>query len=383
MRIKQHKYLTNGISIVLGFRLMSMLTIIPFFAIYALNLKFGNSFYTGLALGIFGLTQSVLQIPFGMLSDKFGYKKLMIIGLIILIAGLLLAGFAANAYWLIIARAIQGSGAIVTVGYSWVSAVTTGKERDTSLTKLAAVIAAFTMFSYIIGPLLHIVLNVRYMFVFSAFLIFICLLWVIFGTQKVENRAELNQSKNKNKTKGKSTFTWNTISRSLLLTINNLLMMAFFFIAPIMLKGKLETNEMWYIYTPAILIAIASLKLFSRVALNGHAKAILNIQFIALAAGFYLIYLNIISLIFIGTVLIMMGSFTISAIVPTLLNKSFGDGERGKSNGLMVSLQYFGSFLGAAITGILWNHSAFAAFTFTIITSIVGLILLNRIKNLA
>ncbi len=378
--MQQNKYLTIGISTVLGFRLMSMLIIIPFFAIYALNLKFGNSFFTGLALGIFGLTQSVLQIPFGMLSDKFGYKKMMIVGLIILIIGLLLAGFAPNAYWLIIARAVQGSGAIVTVGYSWVSAVTTGEERDNSLTKLAAVIAAFTMISYIVGPLLHIVLNVRYMFVFSACLIFICLLWVLLGTKKVENRSEIVL--NKKSTKTKSTFTWDTISRSLLLTVNNLLMMAFFFIAPLMLKGKLKTNEMWYIYTPAILIAIASLKLFSRIALLGHAKLILNTQFGALALGFYLIYLNNIYLIFIGTILIMMGSFTISAIVPTLLNKGFKDGERGKSNGLMVSLQYFGSFLGAAITGALWNHSSLAAFIFTIITSLVGLILLNRIKNI-
>jgi MFS family permease len=69
------RQLANILSVTLGMRLFSMLIIIPFLSVYALNLEGGAPWLTGYALGIFGLTQAVLQIPFGMLSDRIGYKR--------------------------------------------------------------------------------------------------------------------------------------------------------------------------------------------------------------------------------------------------------------------------------------------------------------------
>ncbi len=371
---KNIKYLTHVISITLGLRLFSMSIIIPFLSAYAMNLKGGSPSLTGYALGIFGLTQAVLQIPFGALSDKIGYKKVMLAGLVMLIAGLLTAAYAKSIYGLIFARALQGSGAIVTVGYSWLSSVAGDAERDKILTKLGALMATFTMLSYVLGPLVHIFLNVSQMFVFSAILIVGCFFWVMFGTRQVNPvlRKETMQ-----KHKEKTVFTLDHLTKSLLLTFNNLLMMAFFFMLPLLLEGHLETNQMWIVLSPSILIAIGALPFFSRRAVKGNPQRVLTLLFLLLGTGFLLIYFRTVVTIVAGTIFLMMGVFSISSIVPMLVNRKIDNQQRGKGNGLMVSLQYFGSFLGAAVTGRLWSLGAGITFCFTGAITLAGIALIN------
>jgi len=370
---KTFRYLTSVLSITLGMRLFSMSIIIPFLSVYALNLKGGAPWLTGYALGIFGLTQAVLQIPFGALSDRIGYKKVMVAGLLMLIAGLLTAAYAPSVYWLIFARALQGSGAIVTVGYSWISSVASDETRDKELTRLGAVLGTFTMLSYTIGPLIHIFLRVEQMFVFSAGLMVICLIWVLFGTKQVD--PNIRRSYHQKRKGKKSVFTRKTLMRGLLLTVNNLLMMAFFFMLPILLEGKLETSQMWMILTPAILVAMAFLPLFSRLASKEKARPVMLFLYLLEGIGFLSLYWQTFPGIIAGTVLLMTGSFSVSTIVPMLLNRDIDNEQRGTGNGIVVSLQYFGSFLGAAVTGSLWSLSPNIAFLFAGVFSFFGLVL--------
>ncbi|MDD3080351.1 MAG: MFS transporter [Paludibacter sp.] len=370
------KHLTSVLSITLGMRLFSMSIIIPFLSSYALNLKDGAPWLTGYALGIFGLTQAALQIPFGALSDRIGYKKMMIAGLVMLIAGLLTAAYASNIYWLIFARALQGSGAIVTVGYSWISSASTDENRDHNLARLGAIIGFFTMLSYTIGPLVHIVLSVGEMFVFSAVLIFICLLWVAFGTKQVKPEVR-KQYSNKN-SQQKTVFNRRNLTMGFMLTINNLLLMTFFFMLPLLLQNVLQTNKMWIVLTPGILVAILLLKVSTKIASRGgNIRLLITLLMLMQGLGFAFIYFRGIATVAIGTVLLMTGSFSLSTVMPMLLNKKVGEGQRGKSNGVLVSLQYFGSFLGAAITGSLWNISPDWAFVFAGIMMLVGIFLIR------
>jgi len=371
---KTTRHLTNVISITLGMRLFSMSIIIPFLSVYALNLEEGAPALTGYALGIFGLTQAILQIPFGALSDRIGYKRMMIAGLLMLIAGLITAAYASSIYWLIFARALQGSGAIVTVGYSWISSSASDEDRDQQLTRLGAVIGTFTMLSYTIGPLIHIVLDVSQMFIFSAFLIFCCLIWVLADTKQV-SPARRKQYHSQNK-EVKTVFNRKNLTMGFMMTLNNLMMMAFFFMLPLLLKDILKTNQMWIILTPAILISIGLLPLFSRMASRGKARRLITFLYLLEGAGFAILYRQDLPGIVAGTILLMTGSFSISTIVPMLANKGIDNRQRGKGNGIIVSLQYFGSFLGAALTGTFWSISPEVAFLFAILVALGGIILI-------
>ncbi|HZL12333.1 MAG TPA: MFS transporter [Prolixibacteraceae bacterium] len=370
---KATRYLTTVVSTTLGMRLFSMSIIIPFLSVYALNIEGGTPALIGYALGIFGLTQSILQVPFGMLSDRIGYKRMMIAGLLMLIAGLLTAAYATNIYGLIFARALQGSGAIVTVGYSWISSVASNEDRNRELTRLGAVLGTFTMLSYTLGPLLHIFLNVSQMFIFSAGLIFCCLIWLMLATKQVnpEKRKQFASSKTANK----SVFNRENMTMGLMLTVNNLLMMAFFYMLPLLLNGILETNQMWMILTPAILVSVGLLPLFSKLAVSGKAYFLIIFLYLLEGIGFLLLHIQTFAGICIGTILLMSGAFSISTIVPMLANKEMDNKQRGTGNGIIVSLQYFGSFLGAAVTGIFWGISPDIAFLFTAISTGVGIIL--------
>lgn len=372
---KTSGHLTTVLSMTLGMRLFSMSIIIPFLSVYALNLKGGSPSLIGYALGIFGLTQAILQIPFGMLADRIGYKKMMIAGLLMLIAGLLTAAYASNIYWLIFARALQGSGAIVTVGYSWISSVSDNENRDRQLTRLGAVLGTFTMLSYTIGPLIHIFLNVSQMFVFSAFLIFGCMIWVLLDTRQVNPDVRKQYASSMEQVKNSTVFNRENLTMGFMLTVNSLLMMAFFYMLPILLKGVLETNQMWMILTPAILVAIGLLPVFSKLARKGKAVLILVVLFLLEGIGFLLIHNRSLTGIVSGTIPLMSGVFSISTIVPMLANKKLDNTQRGKGNGIIVSLQYFGSFLGAALTGMFWSISSNTAFIFIAVMTFAGVAL--------
>jgi len=372
------KQLTNILSISLGMRLFSMSIIIPFLSSYALILEGGTPALTGYALGIFGLTQAIFQIPLGALADRIGFKKVMIMGLILLIAGLITAALATSVYWLIFARALQGSGAIVTVGYSWISSVSSDSDRDKELTRLGAVIGIFTMLSYTLGPLIHIFMSISQMFFFSALLIFSCMIWVITCTSQVTQEKRLRYASGEKK--NKSVFNRNNFSLGLLLTINSVLMLSFFFMISLLLKGIMETEEMWKILTPSILIAIGLLPVFSKIAARSNPRLILIFLFLMEGCGFVLLFLENFTQILIGTAFIMTGSFAISTIIPMLANRNMENSQRGKGNGVIISLQYLGSFLGAVFTGYFWGISELSAFIFVWIVAALSIFLIFSIS---
>ena len=98
---------------IFGLRMLGMFVILPVFAIYAEHLKGGDNLtLVGVALGAYGLTQAILQIPFGWMSDRFGRKPVIYIGLAIFAVGSFVAAFADDIYIVILGRVLQGSGAI-------------------------------------------------------------------------------------------------------------------------------------------------------------------------------------------------------------------------------------------------------------------------------
>jgi MFS family permease len=304
---------------------------------------------------------------------------MMLAGLLMLIAGLLTAAYASSIYWLIFARALQGSGAIVTVGYSWISSVAGDEERDKQLTRLGAVLGTFTMLSYLVGPLVHIVLSVSQMFVFSAALIALCFVWVFLFTRQVD--PQVRKLKSAEKAKQKSVFNRRNLMMGLMLTTNNLMSMAFFFMLPMLLIGVLETNRMWLILTPAILCSVLLLPVFSKLSQKGKGRSTISLLFLTEGLGFALLSIGTLPAIIGGTILITTGTFAISTIVPMLANRGIDNRQRGKGNGIIVSLQYMGSFLGAAVTGTCWNFSPRAAFIFTGLVALTGIALVRNIPK--
>jgi MFS family permease len=131
----QERKASISLASIYGLRMLGMFLILPIFAIYATQYQGGdNSIMVGAALGAYGLTQALFQLPFGMASDKFGRKKMIYIGLLMLVVGSIIAALATDITMVIIGRAIQGAGAVSAA----VTALLADLTREENRTKAMA-----------------------------------------------------------------------------------------------------------------------------------------------------------------------------------------------------------------------------------------------------
>lgn len=179
----QERRSSASLALIFALRMLGLFLVLPVFALEARKYPGGDdAALVGMAMGIYGLTQGLLQIPFGMASDKFGRKPVMVLGLVIFAAGSALAAWAPTLSWLVAGRALQGAGAISAA----VTALLADQTRDVVRTKAMALVGASIglMFalSLVLSPLLASYVGLHGLFVLTAALavggIVVVLWWV-------------------------------------------------------------------------------------------------------------------------------------------------------------------------------------------------------------
>jgi MFS family permease len=165
------KRATAGLAGIYGLRMLGMFIILPVFAFYAEHLP-GGSDYTliGIALGAYGLTQAFLQIPFGWLSDRYGRKPVIYVGLILFAIGSFVAGSADNIYGVIFGRVIQGAGAISAAVMALAADLTREEHRTKAMAAIGMTIGATFALSLVIAPLLNRLIGVPGIFIMTGVL---------------------------------------------------------------------------------------------------------------------------------------------------------------------------------------------------------------------
>lgn len=370
------------LGVALGIRQMTMTMVMPFLSTYSSTLKYNTPMLAGIALGIFGLMQALFQIPYGIWSDKKGNKIVMVIGLLQVGIGLVIAYFANNIYWLIFARAMQGSGAIIAVGYSWISStVTDQKERMKSMSIISTIIGVAAALSFAFGPLIHKFVSVKDMFLYSAIIIFIAWFVIVLFLKDTKNiyNEETMEVKDAIRILSKDK---SFIALNIAALINNFIMTAIFFSIPQYLEKITGIDGMWKIFMPTVIVAIIVMRIVVRRLNNSESVNFLISAFVLSALG-VLFYLNKDSFIsiFIGTLLFMIGYISISTIIPVLGNFILEDKYRGTGNGIINSLQYIGSFLGSSIIAAIWVKSEKCSFIVTFLVGLLGALIIKKYVN--
>ena len=147
---------STSLASIFALRMLGLFLILPVFAVHAKTLPGGESAtLVGLAMGIYGLTQSFGQIPFGMASDKYGRKRIIVIGLILFALGSFIAAAADNIVWVIIGRAVQGAGAISAAVTAFIADSTREEHRTKAMAMVGASIGLTFAASLILSPLLY------------------------------------------------------------------------------------------------------------------------------------------------------------------------------------------------------------------------------------
>ena len=175
----REKRAVTALTAIFALRMLGLFMLLPVLGLYAAQLPAATPLLIGLALGIYGLTQGMLQIPFGMASDRFGRKRVITIGLLIFFGGSVFAALTDSLFGLIIARALQGAGAVSAA----VLALTADLTDETSRTKAMAIIGvsigAVFLLSLMVATPLQSVVGVSGIFWLSAglALLAIAVLW--------------------------------------------------------------------------------------------------------------------------------------------------------------------------------------------------------------
>ena len=352
-----------SLSGVLFFRMFSIFLLLPVFSVLALDLEEATPFLIGVAFGAYGLTQGFLQLPFGMWSDRAGRKKVIVIGLGLFIIGNLLAAAADSIYLMIIARFLQGTGAISSTVFALVADLTRPEVRTRANAAMGVSIGTAFAIAFIAAPFLGEWLGLEGMFGMIAIFSVVSLVLVLTTVPNPEaiplvpeNTSFLKMTKTVWRVPSLRTICWGGF------VCGAGLSSTFFLIPMILVNHGYERAEMWKIYLPMMLAGALMMILaavfaevrnrFREVMLFGVVLLLLSA--VALGIG----YEQQMLLWFVAALFLFFMGFNIfEPIFPSLVTRATTAETKGTAMGVYNFAQFFGHFAGATLAGALYlNH---------------------------
>lgn len=349
------------------FRMLGLFMLIPVFTLYAYQLQDATSAKIGFALGAYGLSQSILQIPFGLLSDRFGRKKLLYIGLVMLFLGSLLGAHTASIYGMIIARSLQGAGAIGSVLLALLADLTTEKARTKAMAIIGIGIGlSFGLAILISPPLTQYAGSLSIIFELTAALSLLGLLLVykvIPNPQHTTFHPE---------TEAQSSLMLLALSDIQLWRFNlsiffqHSIFTATFFVLPLLLKEYMMKEYLtasYQFYVPVMLCAFFSMLPLIRWSEKTQRTKMIFLTCVLCISACQLLFLyaHSVWMLFCFTAIVYLVAFNfLEANIPSLISKYVNPKMRGTALGIYSSAQFLGIFAGGLAAGTLFNqyHSA-------------------------
>jgi len=326
---------------VIAFRMLGLFMILPVFMLLAADMPGFSPAMAGLAVGIYGLTQAVLQQPFGKLSDRFGRRPVMLAGLALFAAGGVLAALADSMGMLIAGRALQGCGAIAGVALAFAADHTRAQNRSVIMAIIGMGIGASFLLSMMIAVPLSTLLGLNGLFWLTAVLGVMGMILVLSLPAAAAQEEEVLQEA------GSSSTVWLfALSVFLLHAVMTLL----FVVLPGMLVSQFgfELEYHWRIYVPSMLgSVILVFPLLRRISANKTEFNAMPLAFLALGVALGLMSLggSLIALALFAVVFFLAFNL-LEAAMPSAVSQLTGTSGRGRKMGMYTTFQFLGAFAG-------------------------------------
>ena len=360
-----------GLASIYGLRMLGMFLILPVFAVYAERLPGGQShILIGLALGVYGLTQAILQLPFGMASDHFGRKRVIYFGLLLFAIGSFIAASAHDIYMVIIGRSIQGAGAISAAVTALLADLTREEHRTKAMAMIGMTIGLTFALSLVLGPALYHLISIPGIFAMTGVLALLAI--VVVKTAVPDPRrshfhsdAEAAPAKLRDVLRNRELVRLNFGIFAL-----HAVQMAMFVVLPFALKqtGGIDANHHWQVYLPVMII---SFLLMVPPIIYGEKKARLKEVFIGSVALMLVAQIAFVTAIqhfwgiFIALSVYFVAFNILEASLPSIISKIAPAGSKGTAMGVYNTFQSLGFFVGGAMGGLLSSYfGASAVFMF-------------------
>lgn len=337
---------------IIAFRMLGLFMILPVFMLLATDMPGFTPAKAGLAVGVYGLTQALLQQPFGKLSDRIGRRPVMLIGLLLFAVGGVLAALSDSMEMLIAGRALQGCGAIAGVALAFAADHTRAQNRSVIMAIIGMGIGASFLLSMMIAVPLSSLLGLSGLFWLTTVLAVMGMLLVLSLPAAALRQEEVLQE-----SKRSATVWLFAVSVFLLHAAMTLL----FVVLPGMLVSEFgfELEFHWRIYVPAVLgSVILVFPLLRRITTGSHENRALPLAFLVLGAALGLMSLAGSLLAMVVFALAFFLAFNLlEAAMPSVVSQLAGSTGRGQKMGLYTTFQFLGAFAGGLGGGWLLGYS--------------------------
>ncbi|MDP5133497.1 MAG: MFS transporter [Paraglaciecola sp.] len=334
-------------------RMLGLFMIMPVMAVAARDYPDYSVMLVGLAIGGYGLTQAMLQIPMGVLSDKIGRKPVIIIGLVFFALGSLLAAFSDSLMWIVLGRFLQGAGAIAGA----IMALAGDLSREKQRPKVMAIIGIAIGFSFyialLLGPTIANAYGLKGIFLATGVLAILCMLlvWLV-----VPNPYDVAP-------KGDTLPVIKDIKRLLahpqlmrldlsVLVLHMLITLLFVHIPKFFVALGWPMSQHWQLYLGILLVSIAGLALIMGLGRKINQVSLMVASVMGLAIVFALLSIEHVSLLWL---LVLVSVFFtcfnyLEANFPAMVSSVAPAGKKGSAMGIYASCQFFGAFLGGMLS---------------------------------
>ena len=339
---------------IFALRMLGLFLILPVFSVHARTIPGGDSpALVGLALGIYGLTQGVLQIPFGAASDRWGRKPVIVAGLVLFALGSFIAAFADDILWTIVGRAVQGAGAISAAVTAFIADATREEHRTKAMAMVGASIGLTFALSLVGAPPLYAAIGMGGLFALTGALALAAIAAVTWVVPSAPPRIEHDDPA----TAASVAFNPQLLRLNFGIFALHTVQMAMFVVVPVLLveRAQLPLPHHWWVYLPVVLVSFG---LMMPPIMAAERRSRMRVLFLSAVGLLLLVQLGLMlhapSLMWIaGWLLLFFVGFNIlEASLPSLVSRVAPSSAKGLALGIYNTTQSVGLFAGGALGGL-------------------------------
>ena len=355
---------TQSLAGIFALRMLGLFLVLPVFMLEAARYPGGDDpALIGLAMGIYGLTQAVMQVPLGLASDRIGRKKVIVAGLVVFALGSVAAALAPNVHMLIVGRALQGAGAVSAAVTALLADLTRDEVRTKAMAAVGISIAGMFALSLVVAPPLAGVIHLSGLFWLTALL-------AVGGAVVVLRATPDEPARHKDEPRGRLQDVWlhpKLWRLDLGVFVLHTVQLSMWVVVPELLVGAgLPKAHHWQLYLPAVLASFVLMGGLFALERRGYMRAVLR-------GGIALLLLVQLALLWLapqapglwtmgGVMFFFFVAFNlIEASQPSLISRLAPANARGAALGVYNTLQSLGLFTGGALGGWLLKSGGYAA----------------------
>jgi MFS family permease len=365
-----------GLAGIFALRMLGLFLILPVFALHARDMGGATPLLIGLAIGAYGLAQALLQIPFGMLSDRIGRKPVILGGLVLFAVGSVVAALADDIGGVIAGRVLQGSGAIAAAVMALAADLTREEVRTRAMASIGISIGMAFAVALVLGPILGHWIGLDGIFWLTAALAVGGMLILVLVVPTPEHSSIHRDAEPVMSQLGGVLADRELVRLDLGVLILHMTMTSLFLVVPLSLDGYgLEAAHHWWFYLPVLVLSMAAMVPFIIQAEGkGRLKPVFLGAVLTLAlalAGLYLFNAGLTILAFF--LFLFFTAFNLlEASLPSIISKIAPAGAKGTAMGVFSTSQFAGAFFGGLAGG--WVHQSYGADAVFLLCAVMALV---------